>query len=96
MKQYIINEELLEELLKSKEQDGLTPKAVEIFTAIAENVITRYNFDPKNKNLLMGFAVQDCCKHWRKFDPEKNRKAYLYFDQIIKCSLTFQYKKLEI
>ena len=86
-KEYVKNKELLEEMIKSKEQDELTPRAIKMLTLICENIIR------DRQDCLQG-AILDCLMYWRSFNPEKSSNPFAYFSSVAANGIGKQWRKL--
>lgn len=80
---YVKNADLRNELIKCKEQDKLTDEAVLMFEKIARrlSVKLKYN-DPMDKEDCISFAVLDCIKYWRNYDPSITDNAFAYITTV--------------
>lgn len=89
MAHYIDNDKFLEEIIKSKEQDELTPLALEYIMLIMKGVTSRlYYKNPMDKEDVMAIAMETVLKYWRSFKPEKGGNAFSYYTQMIKNGLS--------
>ena len=82
---YLKNKDFLEEILKSKELDRLTPKAEEMMILLANKTIKKkryYNVTDKDDCLQTGLMVM--FSNWRCFDEDKSNNAFSYFTEIFK------------
>jgi hypothetical protein len=78
---------MLEETLKSLEQDQLTPELERIFIALGKNIIRKKGKDFKSKDDMM-----DCLQEgynalftrWRSFDINISNNAFAYYTEIFK------------
>lgn len=95
MAHYVDNEKFLEEIIKSKKQDKLTPLALEYIMLIMKGVTSRlYYRDPMDKEDVMGIAMETVLKYWRGFKPEKGHNAFSYYTQMVKNGLSKGWKDL--
>lgn len=83
-KNYLNNKDLYAEIVKSKEQDKLTPTAEKMLMLLAERAINKmkYVYDDDRQDCLQ-FAMLDLLKYWRNFNP-KYPNAFAYFTEIAK------------
>lgn len=83
-KNYLNNKDLYNEIVKSKEQDKLTPDAEKMLVLIAERAIRKmkYVYDEDREDCLQ-FALLDLLKYWRNFNPQYPN-AFAYFTEIAK------------
>lgn len=83
-KLYVSNPYLLKEILKSKEQDELTPAAIKMFDLMIKNISNKkYYNNPEDKKDCQQSAFVDVLMYWRGFDPEKNPNAFAYYTSMI-------------
>lgn len=85
MPQYVSNKELLKEIIESKEQDELTPRAVEIICKMANELskVLKYKYI-EDKEDCVAAGIADVIKHWRVFDPNRSENAFAFYSQVIK------------
>lgn len=85
MPKYVNNKELLQEIIKSKEQDELTPRAVEMLIRMANEIskVFKYKYEEDREDCI-SYSLEDCIKYWRNFDPAKSTNAFAYYTQMIK------------
>ena len=83
-KNYLNNKDLYNEIVKSKEQDKLTPDAEKMLILLAERAIRKmkYVYDEDREDCLQ-FALLDMLKYWRNFNP-MYPNAFAYFTEIAK------------
>lgn len=95
MSRYIDQKKLLQEIIKSKEQNELTPSALGMLILIANEVskVLKYKYEEDKKDCV-AFAVEDLIRYWRNFDPQKSNNAFAYYTQIAKNGLAKGWKKL--
>lgn len=94
---YIDKEEMLLEILKSKEQGELTERAIEMFILLGKRVIKRLQHKYKTQ------AERDDClqtgmyhifKSWYKFDSRMSDNPFSYYTQIFKTGTADGYNTL--
>lgn len=85
MAKYVDNKDLLREIIKSKEQDKLTPRAAEMLVKMANEIskVFKYKYEEDRQDCIAA-AIEDCLKYWRSFNPEKSTNAFAYYTQMIK------------
>jgi DNA-directed RNA polymerase specialized sigma subunit len=83
-KNYLNNKDLYEQIVKSKEQDKLTPDAERMLILLAERAIRKmkYVYDEDREDCLQ-FALLDLLRYWRNFNPQYPN-AFAYFTEIAK------------
>ena len=83
-KQYVSNPYLLQEIMKSKAQNELTPEAIQMFQLMIENISAKKHYnDPEDKKDCWQSAYLDIILYWRGFDPEKSKNPFAYFTSLI-------------
>lgn len=99
-KYYLNNKDLLSEILKSKTEGNLTPKAIKMLMLLSERAISRlpYIEDYLREEALSG-AIEDILKYWDRFDENKSENSFSYYTQIAKAgaaksfNICYQYGK---
>ena len=83
-KQYVSNPYLLQEIMKSKAQNELTPEAIQMFQLMIENISAKKHYnDPEDTKDCWQSAYLDILLYWRGFDPEKSKNPFAYFTSLI-------------
>jgi DNA-directed RNA polymerase specialized sigma subunit len=83
-KNYLNNRDLYDEIVKSKEQEKLTPKAEKMLVMIAERAIRKLSdLNEDDRQDCLQFAILDLLKYWRNFNPDYPN-AFAYFTEIAK------------
>jgi len=83
-KNYLNNKDLYAEIVKSKEQDKLTPTAEKMLILLAERAILKMKYvNDDDRDDCLQFAMLDLLKYWRNFNP-KYPNAFAYFTEIAK------------
>ena len=83
-KQYVSNPYLLQEIMKSKAQNELTPEAIQMFQLMIENISAKKHYnDPEDRTDCWQSAYLDILLYWRGFDPEKSKNPFAYFTSLI-------------
>ena len=84
-RKYLNNRDLVEEIMKSKEQDELTPKALKMLMMLAERSNNKLHYNnPHDKEDCIAYAYIDLYKYWRNFNPKLSNNAFAFFTQIAK------------
>ena len=92
---HVKNKDLREEIIKSKEQNELTPKALEMLMLMAHKFSTKLTYIYKeDREDCIQFAIMDCFQYWRGYNPEKSQNAFAYYTQIIKNGFAKGWRKL--
>jgi hypothetical protein len=92
---HVKNKDLREEIIKSKEQDELTPTALDMFILMADkfgNKLTYIYIEDRED--CCSTAIMDCFLYWRGYDPEKSLNAFAYYTQIIKNGYAKGWRRL--
>lgn len=83
-KKYLNGPDLFQEILKSKEQDELTPKAVDMLQLLAKKAVSKLPYrDPMDRDDCIQSAMMDILKYWRSFNPEKGTNAFAYYSSVV-------------
>ena len=83
-KQYVSNPYLLQEIMKSKAQNELTPEAIQMFQLMIENISAKKHYnDPEDRKDCWQSAYLDILLYRRGFDPEKSKNPFAYFTSLI-------------
>lgn len=83
-KNYLNNKDLYDEMVKSLEQDRLTPTAEKMLIMLAERAINRMTYvREEDREDCLQFALLDLLKYWKNFNP-KYPNAFAYFTEIAK------------
>jgi DNA-directed RNA polymerase specialized sigma subunit len=94
-KVYLKNKDLLEEILISKENKELTPKAQQYFVLLANRVIERMHYTNENdKEDCLQTGLFDLFANWHNFDTRKSENAFAYFTEIFKRGIARGYGQL--
>lgn len=84
MANYINNSELHDEIMKSKAQDKLTRRAVEMLQLIAENSIKRITYEnPMDRDDCIAHAMFDVARYWRGYNPEKSNNVFAFYTTMV-------------
>ena len=80
----ITNEILLVQIAESKKLGELTPELFRSFVDIASRRIKTAQYKhldyPDDK---VNYAVEQLCKSWAKFEPDKSQNPFAYFMTIV-------------
>lgn len=85
-KQYVSNPFLLKEIIKSREQDELTPDALKMLMLMVDKISNcRVYRDEEEREDCKQQARLDVLLYWRSFDPSKseNPNPFSYFTSLI-------------
>lgn len=87
--------DLLAEVMKSKEQDQLTARCMQMFILIATNSNRKLRYrNPMDKEDCIAGGLEDLIKYWRRFDPAISDNAFAFYTQIAKHGFAKVWKKL--
>jgi len=87
--------ELREEVLRSREKDALTPRAIEMFQTMAREASKKLRYrDEEDRKDCIAFAMMDVVRYWRSYNPEKSKDPFAYFTQMIKNGFAKGWRKL--
>lgn len=80
---YVKNSVLRDELIRCKELDMLTNEAAVMFNDIATKLAStlKYN-NPDDRDDCIAYAVMDCARYWRNYDPDVSENAFAYITSI--------------
>lgn len=80
---YVKNSELRAELIKSGELGELTDRAVDMFVQIATKLSSKLKYnDPADREDCISYAILDCLRYWRDYDPEYSENAFAYITSV--------------
>lgn len=92
---HVKNKDLREELIKSKENDKLSAEALDMFILMANKFSQKFKYIyPEDREDCISFAVMDCYRYWKGYDPEKSQNAFAYVTQIIKNGFAKGWRQL--
>lgn len=94
---YVPNAILLEEWKVAKAQDAVTEDLALMFLRIASKFSNKFKYKyPQDKEDCIEFALLDCLKYWRSFNPEKsaNPNPFAYFTELCKNGLAKGWNEL--
>jgi hypothetical protein len=84
-KNYINNKDMMAEIIKSKEQGGMTDKFARMIMLLTQRYSSQgsyYNYTYRED--MESYALCIVCKNWSKFDETKYDNPFAYFTQTIK------------
>jgi len=92
---YLKNKDLLNEIVESKKNARLTPKAQEMFMLLANKTIQKMRYyNPEDKKDCMQTGLLDMFANWKNFDVNKSTNAFAYFTEIFKRGLAREYNNI--
>lgn len=94
-KAYVKNKDLLAAVIESKDRGRLTKDTIDMFILMVSGISKKMAYrDPEDKADCMAFAMEDLCKYWNRFDPQKSDNPFAYYTQIAKNGFAKGWKKL--
>jgi hypothetical protein len=91
----ISNADFTREIIISKQNDELTPKAVDYFVKLANHAIRALTYnDPRDREDCIQFALMDLVLYWRNFDPAVSSNAFSFFTQVAYNGYAKGFKKI--
>ncbi|GAG10371.1 unnamed protein product [marine sediment metagenome] len=83
MAHYVVNKELLAEVIQFKEDGFMSEELGNMITMIAQNLANKGNFAGYTwKRDMIGEAVLTCVKYLKNFNPEKSTNPFAYITTI--------------
>ena len=93
-KNYLNNKSLLAEVIKSKEQGGITDELANMFVVLVNKYSNKNNWGGYTfKEEMAGDALLLLCRTWDKFDHERFDNAFAYYTQIVKNAFLMRINK---
>jgi DNA-directed RNA polymerase specialized sigma subunit len=94
-KEYVKNSDLMQAIIESKKKGQLTQETIKMFHLMIQGISKKMAYkDPEDKEDCMSFAMEDLCKYWNRFDPEKSNNPFAYYTQIAKNGFAKGWKKI--
>lgn len=94
-KEYVKNADLMKAIIESKNKGELTSDTIRMFNLMIQGISKKMAYkDPEDKEDCMAFAMEDLCKYWNRFDPEKSNNPFAYYTQIAKNGFAKGWKKI--
>jgi hypothetical protein len=93
---YVKEDEFYDEILLSQKIEKFTPRATEILSDMSRKIWTKLPPFIIDEEEVLSSMLYDAQKQLMRFNPNatgKKETAFLYFSQILKCSIVSQYKK---
>jgi DNA-directed RNA polymerase specialized sigma24 family protein len=93
-KKYLSNKDLYIEIIVSKAQGRLTPRAAQMLILLGKKLQTRmYYRDADDKKDCLQEAMLSVFRLWYNFDEMKGENAFAYYSEIIKRGLAQGWNK---
>jgi hypothetical protein len=94
-KKYLSNKDLYIEIIVSKAQGRLTPRAGQMLVLLGKKLQNKmYYRDPDDKKDCLQEAMLSVFKLWYNFDENKGENAFAYYSEIIKRGLAMGWNKM--
>ena len=95
MANYVSNKELFQQIVISKENEQLTPRALEMLQRMIKEIskVFKYKMEEDRED-CQAFAMEDVIKYWNRFDPAKSNNAFAFFTQMIKNGFAKGWRRL--
>ena len=94
-KAYLSNKDLYIEIIVSKAQGRLTPRAAQMLMLLGKKLQNRmYYRDADDKKDCLQEAMLSVFKLWYNFDENKGTNAFAYYSEIIKRGLAQGWNKM--
>lgn len=82
-KHYVDRDQLRLELIASNVKNQLTPKCIEMFELMVDNIQTKLPYiDPQDKEDCKYHAIEVILKNWKEYDVERPN-PFAYFTRVI-------------
>lgn len=95
MANYLNNGDLLKEIVASKMNNNLTPKALQYIRRMIKEIGSEFSYKHKeDKEDCASEAMYNVLKYWNRFDESISTNAFSYFTQCIKNGYGIGYNKL--
>lgn len=92
---YVKQAELREAIIKSKEQDQLTPEAIDMLMKMCNKIANMNVYQLKeDRDDCIAYAMEDCLRYWRSYNPEYSSFCFSYFTRMIINGMKKGWKKL--
>lgn len=93
--EYVNARAFREEIILSKSQDELTPRAIEMLMIMCNESAKRKSYkSEQDKEDCISTALLDCCLYWRGYDPTKSDNCFAYYSSLIFNGMQKGWKKL--
>ena len=94
-KAYLSNKDLYCEIIVSKAQGKLTPRAASMLMLLGKNLQKKmYYRDADDKKDCLQEAMLSVFRLWYNFDEMKGTNAFAYFSEVIKRGLAMGWNKM--
>lgn len=95
MANYVKNVDLMRAFKESKENERLTRELIDMFTLMVSGISKKMAYkNPDDREDCKASAMEDLCKYWNRFNPEKSNNPFAYFTQIAKNGFAKGWKKI--
>ena len=94
-KKYLSNRDLYMEIIVSKAQGRLTPRAAQMLVLLGKKLQNKMSYrNPDDKKDCLQEAMLSLFKLWYNFDEMKGDNAFAYYSEIIKRGLAAGWNKM--
>lgn len=94
-KKYLSNKDLYMEIIVSKAQGRLTPRAAQMLVLLGKKLQNKMSYrNPDDKKDCLQEAMLSLFKLWYNFDEMKGDNAFAYYSEIIKRGLAAGWNKM--
>lgn len=92
---YVSKQDLLEQIIISKQNDELTPKAIEMLHMMAVKLANKKHYQcPEDKQDCIQTAMLDIALYWRGFNPDKYKNPFAYYTSMLSNGLAKGWNKM--
>ena len=92
---YLDTKELYKEIIVSKAQGRLTPRAGEYFYLLVKNISKKFRYsDEEDRWDCESEAMIQLLKNWNSFNEEKSGNAFAYYTEICKRGFAHGFNQL--
>ena len=94
-KHYLNGPKFREEMIKSRQQDVLTPVAIEMYMLLVKRISLKlYYKNPKDREDCQSHAYLKFLLYWKSYDSTKSDNAFSYFTQLAKNGMAEQFNRM--
>lgn len=92
---YLSNDDLLKEIIISKQQNKLTDKAVNMLMLMTKKLNSKFKYkDEDDRADVLQYSYLVLLKNWKNFNEEKYTNCFAYFSEVIKRAQAMQFNNL--
>jgi hypothetical protein len=94
-KEYLSGLELYKEIIVSKAQGKLTPRAFSMISLMVKRINTKFRYkNEDDRQDVIQYSYYVVLKNWIHFDEEKYDNAFAFLTEVIKRAQAFQFNQL--